>query len=462
MGVDVGGDFVAFSRAMPFVRFSLIACALACGFLRSAEVTSVEERLRRLEGLVERLLEENSALRRENSRALTQSTTVEKKSAPAVPTLRLTGDLRTRFSSATYAAREAVARDQFLFQFHFGVVSAVSETIEAGFRFSSGDLNTGFGGTPLSAQFSAGDNGSRKYTFIDRAFIAWKPVLGPDAKAAITLGKSENLFFTPSRILFDTDYMPEGLTEEFSLQLTKRDRLWVAGGQYMLDDLTASSRDPWMFAGRMRWDAQWNSAWSSSLGVGLLSITHGAQLTAANVANTNRGNTRTATGVLVHAYRPFYAEASVTQLLDRAPGYAGKFPVTVQADLLHNPGAPAQNDAWSAGLTLGKAAKAGQWEIGYRYLHIEADAWYEEMLDAEYGGYYRAVPPGWNTDVASLAGGTGGGTNIRSHSIRTGYAPKDYLLLSANLFLNDLVRKIPANSTDTGARRFQLEALVRF
>ena len=432
---------------------------LALAVAHAAETPSLAERVHRLESLVEALREENAALRREGGPARAPVVASEKTPAPSV---RLTGDLRTRLSSGMYAAREAVARDQLLFQFHFGVVSAVSETIEAGFRFSAGDLNTGFGGTPLSAQFSAADNGSRKYAFIDRAFMAWKPVLGPEAKMAVTLGKAENLFFTSSRILFDTDYMPEGLTEEFSFQLTKRDRLWIAGGQYMLDDITSSARDPWMFAGRMRWDAQWDAAWSTSVGVGLLSITRGAQLTAANVANTNRGNTRTATGVLVHAYRPFYAEAAITRLLGRVPGYTGKFPVTLQADLLHNPGAPAQNDAWTAGFTLGKASKAGQWEVGYRFLHIEADAWYEEMLDAEYGAYYRAVPPGWNNDPASLAGGPGGGTNIRSHSIRTGYSPKDYLLLSANLFINDFVRKIPANAADTAARRFQFEALLRF
>jgi hypothetical protein len=293
-------------------------------------------------------------------------------------------------------------------------------------------------------------------------FLRWKPSLGPDLKGAVTFGKYDNLFYVPSRILFDSDYMPEGITQELSVQLSQRHRLWFAGGQYLLDDLTGATHDPWMFAGRARWDAQWDSAWSTSLGVGHLAITNGVALTAANVANNNRGNTRTPAGLLTRAYRPFYAEATVTHLFDHGPGYAGKFPITFNADLLDNPGAPTNNHAWSAGLTFGKAGKAGQWEIGLRHLHIQPDAWWEEMLDGDYGAYYRTVPPGWNTDATSLAGGHGGGANIRSNAIRTSYSPKDYLLFSANLFVNDLVRKIPAGTTDNCAKRFQLEGTVRF
>jgi Putative porin len=367
-----------------------------------------------------------------------------------------------RFSSTMFRAPEAATRDQLLVQVHAGFVAAVSDTLEGGLRFSAGDLNSNFGGTPLSAQFGTGDNGSRKSAFIDQAFIRWKPTLASGAQAALTLGKSANAFYTPSRILFDNDYNPEGATEEISFSPTPRDRVWLAAGQYVLDELAGTARDPWLLAARARWEAQWSPAWSSALGVGWLGVTHAAALTAANVANNNRGNTRSAAGVLTRDYRPFYAEASVTRVLDRAPGYAGKFPVTLHAELLHNSAAPADSEAWTAGLALGRSGKAGQWELSYRYLRIEADAWFEELIEGDFGGYYRSVPPGWNTDAASLAGGFGGGTNIRSHVFRTSYSPKDYLLFSANLFLNDLIRPYPARAPDTRAKRLQLETLLRF
>ena len=450
---------------MSLLRPCLFACAVVCGVAQGAESATVEERLRRLEATVERLSDENSALRRELGAGRAATLPV----AAPTPTvaesgraLRIASDLRFRSQSTSYEAPGVPTRVQWLGQMHVALLTKLSETFEGAIRFSAGELNTTFGGTPLSAQFIAGDNASRKQAFIDQLFLRWRPAMAEGAKAAVTIGKAENVFYTPSRMLFDNDYMPEGATEEISFQVSQRDRLWFAAGQYVLDEIPGSSRDPWMAAVRAKWEAQWQPAWSTSLGVSWFNIRYAAALTAANVANNNRGNTRTPAGALVHGYRPFYADVTVTHLFEHAPGYAGKFPVTFSADALHNPAAPAQRDAWSAGLTIGKAGKAGQWEIGYRRVSIGADAWYEEMIEADYGAYYRAVPPGWNTDPASLAGGPGGGTNVRSHAIRTGYSPKDYLLLSANFFLNDLVRKIPANTTDTGARRFQLEALVRF
>ncbi|MBI5771478.1 MAG: hypothetical protein HZA93_27130 [Verrucomicrobia bacterium] len=72
------------------------------------------------------------------------------------------------------------------------------------------------------------------------------------------------------------------------------------------------------------------------------------------------------------------------------------------------------------------------------------------------------MPPGWNTDPASTAGGHGGGTNLRAHALRLGYSLRDYLLFTTNLFLGDLLRKYPAGATDTASTRLQLETTVRF
>ena len=445
-------------RTLLAATTSLAVCLAA----PAAESSSMEERFRALETRLSSLEQENAALRRELGRPSSSSVTASAPVVSSAPTVRFTADLRTRFSSLGYAAREAVTRDLLQFQFRAGLVGTVSDAWEGGLRFTAGELNSTFGGSPLSAQFTAGDNASRKPAYLDQLFLRWKPSLGPDTTAAVTVGKAANPFYSPSRILFDNDYQPEGASEEFSFAPAPDHRVTLAAGQYILDELPSSSRDPFLLAARARWDAQWQPTWSTTLGLSHLVITHPAALTAANIANNERGNTRTATGVLVHDYRPFVAEASVTHLLAHAPGYPGKFPVTFGAEFLHNPGAPAQRDAWSAALTLGRSGKAGQWEFGYRYVRVEADAWFEELLEGDYAAYYRTVPPGWNTDPASLAGGPGNGSNTRSHVFRTSYSPRDYLLFSANLFLNDLAHRPPGNLSDTGAKRFQLETLLRF
>ncbi len=453
-------------RRILFFAFTAISPSLVVCAVRAADsARDLADRLRALESRLTAVEQENASLRRElghSPSSVTPSPSPSSTPASASSALRFAADIRTRFSSISYEAPEAATRDQLLFQFHAGFVGTLGEQLEGGVRFSAGDLNTTFGGSPLSAQFTAADNASRKTAFIDQLYLRWKPTLAAGTTAAFTFGKAANPFYTPSRILFDNDYQPEGATEELTLTPAADHRLSLAAGQYVLDELAASARDPLLLAARARWDAQWQPAWSTTLGLAQLTVTHPEALTATNVANNNRGNTRSPAGLLRYAYRPIFAEASVTHLLPHATGYTGKFPLTLGAEFLHNPGAPTQRDAWTASLTLGRSGKAGQWEFGYRFVRVEADAWFEEMLEGDYAPFYRAVPPGWNTDPTSLAGGAGNGSNTRSHVFRSSYSPRDYLLFSANLFLNDLAHRLPANATDTGAKRLQLETLVRF
>jgi len=447
--------------------------------LSAASPPSLEERVRRLEALVAALQQENAALRAAASPAPAPAApaVATPAPAPAYPAtagppvtlapgpaaLSISGDLRARLVSTWYPDPAGIARDQLLMRVRLGLLASFEPDFDAGVRLSAGDAPQSFGGSPLSAQFSSSDNGSRKPAFFDLAFLRWRPRLAADTRAAFTVGKSANLFFTPSRILFDNDYNPEGFTAETAWSLAAAHRLHVAAGLYLLDDLAASARDPSLAAARARWDAAWSTDWTSAVGLMWLGLGHPETLTAANVANFNRGNTRTAAGVLVHGYRPLHTEVTLTRTFAGAPGYAGRFPVTFRAEFLHNPAAPAARDGWVAGLAFGQAGRAGQWSVGYQHLQIEADAWFEEMLDADNGAFYRRVPPGWNSDPASLAGGHGGGTGIRSHSLRTSWSPRDFLTFNANLHVNDLLRPLSANpGADGRARRLQLETLVRF
>lgn len=445
---------------------------------------SLEERVRRLESLVAALQQENAALRAAAPPAPAASPTPAPALPPAAPvapaalpvvagtpvtlapgpaSLRLSGDVRARLVSTWYPDPAGIARDQLLMRVRLGLLAGFGPDFETGVRFTAGDAPQTFSGSPLSAQFSSGDNASRKPAFFDLAFLRWRPLVAPDIRAAFTLGKTANPFFTPSRVLFDNDYNPEGLTAEVTLAPAAAHRVQLAAGLYLLDDLAASARDPWLAAARARWEIAWSTEWSSSVGVMGFTFSHPETLTAANVANYNRGNTRTAAGVLVHGYRPLHTEFTLTRTFAEGPGYAGRFPVTFRAEFLRNPAAPAARDGWVAGLAFGQTGRAGQWSVGYQHLQIEADAWFEELLDSDNGAFYRRVPPGWNSDPASLAGGHGGGTGIRSHSLRTSWSPRDFLTFNANLHVNDLLRPLAANpGADGRARRLQFETLLRF
>ncbi len=209
----------------------------------------------------------------------------------------------------------------------------------------------------------------------------------------------------------------------------------------------------------MRWDATWAKRLTSSAGVGILAIANPEMLDNAAVPNQNRGNTRTPVvggsgGVLVYDYNPFVADASLTYTLDSAPWYNGAFPIRVGADYMNNPAAPQDNVAYSVGFTLGKAGKKKTYELAYTWKYLGADAWYEEIVDSDFGAFYQAAPPGGSA-------GYGAGTNTKGHIVKLSYSPYDALTLSVKWFRTELINEVPVGS-DSKMNRLQFDALVKF
>ena len=80
------------------------------------------------------------------------------------------------------------------------------------------------------------DNGSRKPVGVDWVFARWTPIHTPKWTGSLALGKMEN---PPNYTedVFDVDYTPEGLAEQFSYKLTPNRTASAYLGQYMLDEL---------------------------------------------------------------------------------------------------------------------------------------------------------------------------------------------------------------------------------
>ena len=139
--------------------------------------------------------------------------------------------------------------------------------------------------------------------------------------------------------------------------------------------------------------------------------------------------------------------------------YTGPFPVTVSGDVLHNPATSANNEGYTVGLTLGKAGKKGTWELSYRYSVLEADAWFEEFTESDYGAYYSVAPVGGSA-------GYGAGTNVRGHIVKASYSPYDSLTLSITLYATQLINNVlpTATVTDVNSQmyRLQVDAVWKF
>jgi len=365
--------------------------------------------------------------------------------------LKFGGDFRPRYEGQSSDNPAAVQRDRFRLRLRLGATATLRDNFEIGMRLMTGDSPSGFNtGNPLSGSTTFQDNGSRKGIFLDLAYAKWYALKGPDWSANLTVGKMENPFaFT--YVVFDPDYNPEGLSGQLAYRLNEHHSLKFIAGGFALDQLDASTRDPYLAAGQLLWDANWTERLQTSLGVGGLTITSQEQLTSAAVPDINRGNTRIGgTGGPAGKFTPVVADASLTYNLESFPGYHGHFPVRLGGEYLYNPRVEEKNTAFLAGLTLGRAGKKGLWELSYQFRYIGAESWFEELPDDDFNAFYAA------DDVYR------GGTNLRGHVIKASYSPFDSLTFNALYYLGELISNPNPGGSSSEASHVLVDFVWKF
>ncbi len=382
-----------------------------------------------------------------------------------VTSLRIYGDFRGRFDGIYTDNDTAGApnhdRTRMRYRLRVGAIATLKDSLELGFRLTSGDPQSNFGGDPISGNSTLQDNGSKKFLWVDQAYGKWTPINHDAWKLSGTVGKMENPFVLSS-LVFDEDYTPEGFGVGSTYTLNQQHALKFAGGFFLLDEISQgqqSDQDPFMMGVQARWDAKWAPAWESSMGAAFLAITDERSLTNFSVPNLNIGNTRAADGTLVHNYTPLVLDAAVTYSFASMPGYNGKFPVRMAGTFVNNFGPSRNNTGYEVGATAGKSGKKGTWELGYRWRYLDRDAWYEEVVDSDYGAFYQ-------TAFANSATGSGyrAGTNVKGHIFRASYSPADAFTLTLTYVLSELIDPSVVNGQETESQtgRLLIDAMWRF
>jgi hypothetical protein len=375
-----------------------------------------------------------------------------------VHALRINGDFRGRYEAFFADHPDFVDRYRWRYRLRLGVVATLHDNFEVGLRLGSGDLddasNMRSGSDPISNNQTLQNNASKKGVFLDQAYAKWSPVQTPDWAGTLIAGKMENPFVF-SDMVFDPDYTPEGAAVQLGWTIDDRQALRFIGGLFVLDEMGGSSADPYLGGAQVRWDATWHRRLVTTAGVAALSIANAESLSNAAVPNVNRGNTRVgATGVPAYDFNPIVADAAFTYTLDSFLMYAGTFPIRFLADYVNNPAADDDNDGYSVGVQFGKAGKKKTYELAYTYKHLGADAWYEEVVDSDFGAFYEAAPAGGST-------GYGAGTNVKGHIVKFSYSPYDSLTLSVKWFGTELINPVPAGA-DSLMNRVQVDAFWKF
>jgi len=375
--------------------------------------------------------------------------------------LDIYGDVRARMEGFYSDDPDMVDRTRFRYRLRVGAVATLFDRFEAGFRLTSGEANGTFGGDPISGNATFQDNGSKKFVYIDLAYGRWYAFTNMNYLASLTVGKMENPYVF-SDMIFDGDYTPEGASINFTYNPSLSHALKLNLGGFVLDEIGGQSEDTYMVGAQVRWDGTWMYSEAhapklqSTIGAGILNIIESTNLVNGAVPNVNRGNTRDASGAPSYHFNPLVADAAITYTFDKVALYNGPFPIRVAGDFIYNPAAPDDNEGFSFGPTFGKAGKRGTWEFTYRWKYLAADAWYEEVVDSDFGAFYETPQP--NSGFA--AGGYGAGTNVKGHIFKFSYSPYNSIILSATWFKTRLVDEATGPNTDMN--RVQVDALWKF
>jgi hypothetical protein len=424
-------------------------------------------------------VEEANDLRHESDKNFNASYPVKNELPGWVTSLQIGGDFRARYENFTSDDTRWSDRHRFRYRVRPGIVATLKDNFEVGFGLTSSEAQGSFGGDPISGNTTFQDNGSKKFVYIDLAYAKWTAFNNPHWSGVFTAGKMKNPFVL-SDMAFDPDYTPEGFAEQFNFTLSEAHSLKLNLGQFVLDEINQSSgglganRDPFLLGAQLRVESIWTKHLATSLGISALTITANEALretptgapiqvidangvtqtipgsaASSTVPNVNAGNTRTPSGVLANNYNPWMADAAITYTLDSFPMYKAAFPIRIGAEYMNNPAADTKNDAYALGITFGKSGKKGLWEVSYRWKHLEADAWYEEVVDSDFGA------------IAPENGRYFAGSNVEGHIFKANYSPFASLTLGLTYFLTEQISGVP-NDYDEKTGRLQVDAIWKF
>ena len=372
-----------------------------------------------------------------------------------VTSVKLMNDLRIRYDEIFAPDSDFVTRWRVRPRLRLGGIATLKDDFEIGVRLASTpSVGKDSGGDPLSTNQTFEDNGSRKPVGIDWAFARWTPIHTPKWTGSFAVGKLENPPNYTENV-FDVDYTPEGLVEQFFYKANTNHTISTYLGQYVLDEQQFSNQDPLLFLEQLRLDSRWGQRVNTAFTISGLSIANPESLTTASVPDSNHGNTRDATGMLVNDYHLLIADGSVTYNLDSFPLYNGPFPIKLSGEYIHNFGASRDNTAYSFGPSFGRVSQTGRgqkgnWEISYRYQELHGDANYEELTASDNGAFYRSRPVG--EPYGAFRPTFLNGLNLRGHAFRVAYAPFDFLVLDARVWLNETIRVESAVDKVEGVR----------
>ena len=272
------------------------------------------------------------------------------------------GDIRLRYESIDHLSTD---RERMRFRSRFGFTADVQDDIKLIIQLATG------GDNPVSTNQSFDDGFSRKDIGLDLAYIDWKI----NDSLTLNAGKMKNPLFRAGSapLIWDGDLNPEGFAAKY------KQGNWFATGAAFIVEERSSSDDSVLYAAQVggAFEIADNAKLTAGIGYFGYSDTRG---NAPFHDGNPRGNTvDPVTGDYVNEYRntEVFAELS-TRVSD--------WPLKVFAHYTQNNEVSDNDTALAFGAKLGSAKKQGQYEFGWTFQDLEADAAIGAFTDSDFGG----------------------------------------------------------------------------
>ena len=379
-----------------------------------AQLAALAERMDRLEAENRTLTTANAELTQTNQKtAVAMAKVSEKTDAVAIEveeqaaqtdwtdTMRWKGDFRYRFESFDIEGKPN--RDHNRVRARAALIADITPSIEVGLGLASG------GDDPVSSNQTLGGGGSTKDLRLDLAYFDWSGL----ANTHVVGGKFSNYVHKAGKnaLLWDGDWRPEGTGIAWD------NGVFFANGLGTWIESDSNKGQSFAYLTQMGVSIQLGESIKLTAGIGYHKFNTAGTGSYFGDDNDFFGNSFECSdpddlSSCVYTYD--YEEVELFADL----GFSlFDLPALVFANYVQNQATDENDTGYALGFKLGSAKNKGQWEFGYVYQELEADAVLGLLTDSDFGG---------------------GGTDSKGSIFKGSYAIAKNFNANVTYFINDV------------------------
>lgn len=273
--------------------------------------------------------------------------------------IRFSGDFRGRYDYAD--KRQQPVRQRSRIRMRLAAEADINEDISVLFRLATG------GDNPTSTNQTLDGSFSNKDIRLDRAYVNYNLT----ENDFLTGGKMKNPFYRigGTGVLFDGDLNPEGLA------VNHKSKQWQAAlGVFYLDE-RKNDDEVMLYGGQMsRLGSFENSQYQFGLGYYDYDNLQGSEPLYNGETLGNRFD----------ADNRLQNDFNIVEVFSGWQTDWHNRPLKLFATYLKNTAADDLNSAYLGGFSYGSAKIINQWQVGYQYWYVEADAVYALFNDSDF------------------------------------------------------------------------------